>query len=120
MNKEQLSKFKVMLDERLEMLMKEANKPMADEAGAAITMPDSVDLANHELNRDFHIRLRDRERRLINKINLALERIREGSYGSCVMCGEDIGEKRLMARPMATHCIDCKTEAETAERIRGS
>ena len=43
----------------------------------------------------------------------------EGTYGNCVMCGIEIGEKRLMARPMATHCIDCKTEAETQDRIRG-
>jgi len=120
MNKRKLASFRKLLMERLEVLRSEASKNMADEAGAALNLPDTLDLANHELTRDFTIRLRDRERKLMRKIQLALERIDDRSYGVCVACGEDIGEKRLMARPMATHCIDCKTESETQDRIRGN
>ena len=63
--------------------------------------------------------MRDRERRLIYKIREALKRIDEGEYGECVVCGEEISQGRLLARPVTTHCIDCKTEAEQQERVRG-
>jgi len=119
MNKKRRAFFQKLLEERLEMLRQEAEKPVAEEAGAALNLPDTVDLANHESSRDFTIRLRDRERKLMRKIQVALSRIDDGSYGACEVCGEEIGEKRLIARPMATHCIDCKTESETQERIRG-
>jgi DnaK suppressor protein len=118
-NKKKVAFYKKLLNERLNDLRAEASKPVVEEAGAAISMPDTVDLAQHEFSRDFHIRLRDRERKLIHKIELALERTEDGTYGKCMACGAEIGEKRLIARPMATHCIDCKTEAETLERIRG-
>ena len=79
-------------------------------------MSDTLDVASMESNREFNLRLQDRERRLIHKIQDALERIGDGTYGVCVACGGDIDERRLMARPVATHCIDCKTEAEQLER----
>ena len=69
-----------------------------------------------ESNREFTLRIRERERSLIFKIKSALEQVDSGEYGYCVTCGELIGEKRLMARPVATLCIDCKTEAEQLER----
>ena len=80
------------------------------------TPADTIDMATLESNRDFTLRLADRERRLVHKIRQALKRLNDGEYGICVACGEDISERRLMARPMATHCIDCKTEAEMLER----
>ncbi len=79
---------------------------------------DHLDLAVTESNRDFELRLADRERRLIRKVKLAMERISEGSYGTCEACGNPIGYARLMARPVAVQCIDCKTEAEQLERPR--
>jgi DnaK suppressor protein len=83
-------------------------------------LPDSIDLASHESDRDFSLRMRDRERKLMYKIRQALAKIDEGDYGECEVCGEDISEGRLMARPVTSHCIDCKTEAEQQERVRGA
>jgi DnaK suppressor protein len=64
------------------------------------------------------LRIRDRERRLINKIKEALERIENGTFGICEMCEEDISEARLKARPVTTLCIDCKIEQEKNEKLR--
>jgi DnaK suppressor protein len=64
------------------------------------------------------LRIRDRERRLINKIKEALERIDNGTFGICEMCEEDISEARLKARPVTTLCIDCKIEQEKKEKLR--
>jgi DnaK suppressor protein len=77
---------------------------------------DPLDIAVTESNRDFTLRLADRERRLVSKVKRALERIQSGEYGVCESCGEPITFGRLMARPVATQCIDCKTEAEQLER----
>jgi DnaK suppressor protein len=72
-----------------------------------------------ESDRNFELRIRDRERKLIGKIKDALERIEDGSFGICEECGEDISEQRLKARPVTTHCIDCKTNQEKDERVKG-
>ena len=69
-----------------------------------------------ESNLDFAARLQDRETRLIRKIERAIERLDAGEYGICASCGGDISERRLLARPVATHCIDCQTETEQLER----
>lgn len=79
---------------------------------------DSLDVAVNESNREFNLRLADRERRLLGKIRYALRRLDEGEYGACEGCGEPITYKRLIARPVATMCIDCKTEAEQLNRSR--
>jgi DnaK suppressor protein len=73
-----------------------------------------------ETDRNFMLRIRDRERKLITKIKEALERIEDGTYGLCEACGEPIGEKRLLARPVTTLCIECKARQEKQERVRGS
>ncbi len=78
--------------------------------------PDEIDTASSEINLAFVGRLRERERGLLNKINLALEKIEEGVYGECESCGEEIGMKRLKARPVAELCIDCKSDQEKQER----
>ncbi|MBI5375104.1 MAG: RNA polymerase-binding protein DksA [Candidatus Schekmanbacteria bacterium] len=80
--------------------------------------PDLTDLASAESDRNFTIRIRERERNLLKKIDQALEQIRNGNFGICEGCGEEIGIKRLMARPVATLCIKCKTEAEREEKAR--
>lgn len=77
--------------------------------------PDHLDLAVTESNREWTLRLADRERRLLSKIRKALQRMQEGEYGACESCGEPIGYQRLLARPVAELCIDCKTEAEQLE-----
>ncbi len=77
---------------------------------------DSIDESVDEQGTSTTLRLKDRERNLIGKINEALERIDDGEYGYCDECGDSIGEPRLRARPMAELCIDCKEEQEKEER----
>jgi DnaK suppressor protein len=84
------------------------------------TFPDPTDRATLETDRNFMLRIRDRERKLISKIKEALERIEDGTYGLCEACGEPISEKRLLARPVTTLCIECKARQEKQERVRGS
>ena len=119
MEPEQLEYFRKLLTEQLNGLITEAQEGVAELTEETANLPDSIDFASHESDRHFTLRMRDRERKLMMKIRAALSRIGDGSYGECVVCGEVIGGPRLMARPVTTHCIDCKTEAETRERIRG-
>ena len=80
------------------------------------TYADPVDRASQEEEFAFELRTRDRERKLISKIALSLEKIKQDDYGWCDACGDEIGIKRLEARPTATHCIDCKTLDEIKEK----
>ena len=80
------------------------------------TYADPIDRASQEEEFAFELRTRDRERKLINKISISLEKIKEDDYGWCDACGVEIGIKRLEARPTATHCIDCKTLDEIREK----
>ena len=80
------------------------------------TFADPVDRASQEEEFSFELRTRDRERKLINKIAVSLELIKQDEYGWCESCGVEIGIKRLEARPSATHCIDCKTLDEIKEK----
>ena len=80
------------------------------------SIKDVVDAASDELDKAFVMRIRDRELKLIKKIDEALKRIEDGSYGICEECGCDIEEKRLSARPVATMCIACKEEQEEHEK----
>jgi DnaK suppressor protein len=116
MEKDKLEFFRKLLMERLQALLSEAGATIGDLTDDKEHLADDIDLASMESNRDFQLRIRDRERTLIHKIQGALQRIDEGEYGICAACGSEISEKRLLARPVATHCIDCKTEAEQLER----
>ena len=80
--------------------------------------PDKLDMALAESSLAFAGRIRERESKLLSKIDEALERIDQGDYGECTSCGEQIGVKRLLARPVAEICIDCKEERERLERQR--
>src|SRR5512138_102356 len=82
----------------------------------AVNLPDPTDLATSESDQSFSTRLRERERKLLAKIDEALGRIKDGEYGICESCGEEISEGRLRARPVTTLCISCKTEQEEQER----
>ncbi len=116
MDKERTEFFRKLLNERLRALLVEAGATLGNLTEDQENLADAIDLASMESNRDFQLRIRDRERVLIHKIQEALGRLDEGEYGVCTHCGNDIAEKRLMARPVATHCIDCKTEFEQLER----
>lgn len=81
---------------------------------------DPADRATAESDRSFTLRIRDRERRLIRKIQEALKRIEDGTYGECEECGDDIGVPRLKARPVTTLCVSCKARQEEGEEVQGS
>lgn len=81
-------------------------------------LPDVVDRSSMETDRNFTLRLLDRERKLLKKIDEALLRIENGEFGMCESCGEDIGKDRLAARPVATLCIGCK-QAQEQEKEKG-
>ena len=116
MEKERLEYFGELLNERLKTLLEEAEKTVTGMTNDRDSFPDPTDRANLETDRNFLLRIRDRERKLIGKIKEALGRIDDGTFGICEECGEDISEERLKARPVTTLCIDCKTKAEVEEK----
>jgi DnaK suppressor protein len=81
--------------------------------------PDPTDRASLEADRNFTLRIRDRENKLIKKIKEALDRIEDDTYTICEKCGKDISLARLKARPVTTQCIDCKTKEEATEGAFG-
>ena len=109
--------FRQILQNQLKDLLNEAGKTMAVMTDEKENLADPADLATAESERNFELRIRDRERKLIKKINEAIERIDEGLFGVCDSCEEEIGTARLKARPVTTLCIDCKTEQERQEKI---
>jgi len=117
MDKAKLDEFKLILQQQLDELLREAGKTVAEMSDEKTNFPDPTDRASLESDRNFELRIRDRERKLINKIREAIERIDEGEFGICESCEEEIGEARLKARPVTTLCIDCKTEQERQEKI---
>ncbi len=123
MDKEKLLYFKGLLEGQLHSLVEEADRTVNgmahDRPG---DFPDPTDRASYESDRNFLLRIKDRERKLIVKIKEALDRIENGTFGTCEECGKPISEKRLMVRPVTTLCIECKTEGERkehTERMRG-
>jgi len=119
MEKDRLEFFRELLNGRLEDLLKNAEGTVNDMTDILESFPDPTDRASLESDRNFTLRIRDRERKLIVKIKEALERIEDGTYGVCDRCGGDISEKRLMARPVTTCCIECKKKEEAIEKARG-
>ena len=116
MEGKKLAYFRELLNERLQVLLSEADKTVTGmTSDKNTTFPDPTDRANLETDRNFELRIRDRERKLILKIGETLTRIDEGTFGICEECGEEISEERLKARPVTTLCIDCKTKAEAEE-----
>ena len=115
MKKERLAHFRELLNERFKVLLNEAEKTVTGMTSDKNTFPDPTDRANLETDRNFELRIRDRERKLILKIKEALARIEEGTFGTCEECGKEISEERLKARPVTTLCIECKTKAEAEE-----
>ena len=119
LSKRKIAHFKRTLDQRLEGLLAEANKTVIDMADQRDNFPDPTDRASLESDRNFELRIRDRERRLIAKIRNTLDRIDNKTFGICDACGEEISEERLKARPVTTLCIDCKKKQENKEKLKG-
>lgn len=120
LNKKQLEFFKKILLTQLKEV-EDKLKSTVEELGGTPTeiMPDLSDRATAETELNFGLRVKDREQKLIEKIREALARIDDASFGVCERCGDLIEVERLKARPVATLCIDCKTEQEQDERSRG-
>jgi DnaK suppressor protein len=120
LRKRDLTKFKQLLEEQREELLGNAKKALSGDIHLdPDDLPDEIDTASSVVGLAFFGRLRERERGLLNKINSALEKIEQGTFGECEQCGEEIGIKRLEARPVAELCIDCKAEQEKLERRMG-
>lgn len=117
MNKKKLEEFQELLQEQMDQLLHDAGKTVSEMTDEKTNFPDPTDRASLESDRNFELRIRDRERRLIGKIREALDRIEAGDFGECEDCGDPIGEARLKARPVTTLCIECKTEQERQEKI---
>ncbi len=124
MNQDKLFYFKGLLEGQLHTLLEEAEKACVDmRQENKDDFPDPTDRASLESDRNFLLRIKDRERKLIQKVKEALQRIEDGTFGTCELCGKPISEKRLIARPVTTLCIQCKTEGEVQEqkeRLRGT
>lgn len=112
-----LAEFRQLLQQQMDELVQDAGKTVSEMTEEKTNFPDPTDRASLESDRNFELRIRDRERKLINKIRQALERIDDETFGLCESCEEPIGVERLRARPVTTLCIDCKTEEERQERI---
>tara|TARA_B110000503_G_scaffold37745_3_gene61755 strand:+ start:15688 stop:16158 length:471 start_codon:yes stop_codon:yes gene_type:complete len=116
MNGLQLAHFKSILRNWKSDLMQEVDRTVNHMKDEAANFPDPADRATQEEEFSLELRTRDRERKLIKKIDSTMELIDSNDYGYCEACGVEIGIQRLEARPTATQCIDCKTLAEIKER----
>jgi DnaK suppressor protein len=116
MDADKLEFFRNALAEEMKTLLSEAGKTVTEMNSDSANFPDPTDRATQESDRNFELRIRDRERKLINKIKDALDRIDAGEFGVCEECGDEISEARLKVRPVTTLCINCKMDAEQKER----
>jgi len=119
MNEKQVAHFRVILNNWKERLMEEVDRTLDHMQDDAASFPDPNDRATQESEFTLELRTRDRERKLVKKINEALAALDIGEYGYCETCGVDIGIRRLEARPTATLCIDCKVLDEIREKQQG-
>jgi DnaK suppressor protein len=119
MNKEQLDHFRQILASWKRDLMEEVDRTVLHMKDEAANFPDPNDRATQESEFSLELRTRDRERKLIRKIEEALQRVEDGSYGYCVETGEEIGVKRLEARPVATLCVEAQERRERREKQYG-
>ena len=119
MKTDQLEYFRRMLTDKVDELNRECGKAMAGMAGEKENLADPNDRASEESEWTVEFRIRERERNLVLKIREAIKRIDEGTFGVCEECGEPISLQRLKARPVTTYCIDCKTQEERRQKMRG-
>ena len=116
MNESQMDHFRQILSAWRTQLREEVDRTVTHMKDDASNFPDPVDRAAQEEEFSLELRTRDRERKLIKKIEKTLKRIEDDDFGFCDSCGSEIGIKRLEARPTADLCIDCKTMAEIKEK----
>lgn len=116
MNEMQLEYFRQKLLEWKKELLAQSNDTLDDLRQGGLNQPDDVDRASLETDKSLDLRTKDRARKLIMKIDQALERIEDGSYGYCEETGEEIGIGRLMARPIATLCVEAQERHERLEK----
>jgi DnaK suppressor protein len=119
MKKKDVEYFKKLLSNQLEELLEQADDTVSGMTTPKENFPDPTDRASLEADRNFMLRIRDRESKLIKKIKKTLDRIENGTFGICESCGENISVKRLKARPVTTQCIECKTKEEALEKALG-
>ena len=119
MDTDRLEFFRDLIKHEIAALSVNQAKTMTELIVEAEPLPDVVDNAASQSDRNLELRIRERERNLIATMERTILRIDNGTYGICDDCGEDISEKRLIARPVSTLCIECKTKQEQAEKRRG-
>ena len=116
MRSEEIGRYRKQLSRQLAVLLGHGEETVQQMMRRVEELPDPTDRASLETDRSHALRLRDRDRKLIGKIQEALERIAAGTFGICESCGRRISAARLKARPVTTFCIECKREAERHER----
>jgi DnaK suppressor protein len=117
LKKRELKRFREILEEKRREILRNARRTLSDDMALAVDdLPDEMDLASSEYLQSFTFRLRGREKTFLEKIDRALARIEDGTFGICEECSESIAVKRLEARPETTLCIRCKEDQERAER----
>ena len=120
LTKKELKKFQELLEEKRKVVLERARQMLSEGMVLdANDLPDEMDLASSEYIQSFEFRLRGREKSLLSKLDLALKKIEDGSFGICEICEEPIGKKRLEARPETSLCIKCKEDQEREERTMG-
>ncbi len=119
MNQADIESFRELLKKSRQEILEQSEDTLEDMTEEREMYADPADRASAESDRAFILRLRDRDRKLVRKIDEALERIDAGTYGICEDCGEDISKPRLKARPVTTLCIKCKSRQEQQEALHG-
>lgn len=115
-----IEKFRDLLENKRRLVLERANRTLHEDMTLdPDDLADEMDLASSESYQSFEFRLRGREKSLLNKLDLALRKLGEGTFGICEVCEEPIGKKRLEARPETTLCIQCKEAQERDERVFG-
>jgi len=116
MRRREVETYRGLLEAQLASLVGQGERAVHEMVDAEAKDPDPNDRATAEEERNWALRLRDRDRKLISKIRGALERLQAGTFGTCSACGRPISPARLRARPVTDLCLDCKVAAERAER----
>ena len=116
MRRREVERYRSLLEGQLASLVGTSERTVHEMGDASEEIPDPNDRATVEEERNWSLRLRDRDRRLIGKIQDALDRLEAGTFGTCTRCGAAISAARLRARPVTDLCIECKTESERVER----
>lgn len=120
LGKKDLKKFRELLENKQRLVLERARRTLSEDMTLdPDDLPDEMDLASSEYYQSFEFRLRGREKSLLMKLELALRKLDNGTFGVCEVCEEPIGKKRLEARPETTLCIQCKEAQERDERAFG-